>query len=61
MRVHGLTRIFQGLDDLFRFKRISEPLNPRVCRVVALGTPTERERGKVPGLQALKMTRSTSR
>jgi polyphosphate kinase 2 len=27
-------------------KRITESLNPRVCRVVALGTPTERERGQ---------------
>ncbi|MCW9040585.1 MAG: polyphosphate kinase 2, partial [Rhodospirillales bacterium] len=25
-------------------KRITEPLNPRICRVVALGTPTEREK-----------------
>ena len=25
-------------------KRIVDPLNPRVCRVVALGTPTEKER-----------------
>ena len=27
-------------------KRITDPLNPRVCRVVALATPTERERGQ---------------
>ena len=27
-------------------KRITESLNPRVCRIVALGTPTERERGQ---------------
>ena len=25
-------------------KRITETLNPRICRVVALGTPTEREK-----------------
>lgn len=25
-------------------KRISEPLNPRICKVVAMGTPTEREK-----------------
>ena len=25
-------------------ERITEPLNPRICRVVALGTPTEREK-----------------
>src|SRR5260370_23412459 len=27
-------------------KRITDPLNPRVCRVVALATPTERDRGQ---------------
>ena len=27
-------------------KRIAECLNPRICRIVALGTPTERERGQ---------------
>jgi polyphosphate kinase 2 len=27
-------------------KRIAAPLNPRICRVVALGTPTERERSQ---------------
>jgi hypothetical protein len=27
-------------------KRITDPLNPRICRVVALATPTERERGQ---------------
>src|SRR3712207_7991574 len=31
---------------LFRSKRISESLNPRICRIVALGTPTEKERGQ---------------
>ena len=29
-------------------KRITDPLNPRVCRVVALATPTERERPGQP-------------
>jgi polyphosphate kinase len=27
-------------------KRITQSLNPRICRVVALGTPTEKERGQ---------------
>ncbi len=27
-------------------KRITEKLNPRVCRVVALGVPTEREKSQ---------------
>jgi polyphosphate kinase len=27
-------------------KRITDPLNPRICRVVALSTPTEKERGQ---------------
>jgi polyphosphate kinase 2 len=39
--------IFEGRDAAGKggsIKRITEPLNPRVCRVVALGTPTERER-----------------
>ena len=39
--------IFEGRDAAGKggtIKRIVEPLNPRVCRVVALGTPTERER-----------------
>jgi polyphosphate kinase 2 len=38
--------LFEGRDAAGKggtIKRISEPLNPRVCRVVALGTPTERE------------------
>jgi polyphosphate kinase 2 len=38
--------IFEGRDAAGKggtIKRISEPLNPRICRVVALGTPTERE------------------
>src|SRR5680860_953738 len=27
-----------------RIKRIAEPLNPRICRIEALGTPTDREK-----------------
>jgi polyphosphate kinase 2 (PPK2 family) len=52
VRLHGLKLLvlFEGRDAAGKggaIKRISEPLNPRVCRVVALGTPTERERGPV--------------
>jgi len=39
--------IFEGRDAAGKggvIKRITDPLNPRVCRVVALSTPTERER-----------------
>jgi polyphosphate kinase len=39
--------IFEGRDAAGKggtITRIVEPLNPRICRVVALGTPTERER-----------------
>ena len=39
--------IFEGRDAAGKggvIKRITEHLNPRVCRVVALGTPTEREK-----------------
>jgi polyphosphate kinase 2 len=39
--------IFEGRDAAGKggvIKRIAERLNPRVCRIVALGTPTERER-----------------
>ncbi len=39
--------IFEGRDAAGKggvIKRITESLNPRVCRVVALPTPTERER-----------------
>ena len=39
--------LFEGRDAAGKggvIKRISEPLNPRGCRVVALGTPTEREK-----------------
>ena len=41
--------IFEGRDAAGKggvIKRISEVLNPRVCRIVALTTPTERERGQ---------------
>lgn len=41
--------IFEGRDAAGKggaIKRISECLNPRVCRVVALGTPTEREKSQ---------------
>ena len=41
--------IFEGRDAAGKggvIKRITESLNPRVCRVVALGTPTERERNQ---------------
>ena len=51
VRLNGLKVVvlFEGRDAAGKggtIKRISEPLNPRVCRVVALGTPTERERGQ---------------
>jgi polyphosphate kinase len=39
--------IFEGRDAAGKggvIKRITQRMNPRVCRVVALGTPTERER-----------------
>ena len=39
--------IFEGRDAAGKggvIKRIAEPLNPRACRVVALGTPTERQK-----------------
>lgn len=39
--------VFEGRDAAGKggvIKRIIEPLNPRVCRVVALGTPTERQK-----------------
>ena len=41
--------IFEGRDAAGKggvIKRITDPLNPRVCRVVALATPTEREGGQ---------------
>ena len=42
--------VFEGRDAAGKggvIKRITEPLNPRFCRVVALGTPTEREQDPV--------------
>jgi polyphosphate kinase 2 len=44
---YRLVVIFEGRDAAGKggaIKCISQPLNPRVCRVVALGTPTEREK-----------------
>jgi polyphosphate kinase 2 len=48
--VHNGLRVavlFEGRDAAGKggvIKRITQHMNPRVCRVVALGTPTERER-----------------
>lgn len=39
--------LFEGRDAAGKggaIKRVAEPLNPRGCRVVALGTPTDREK-----------------
>ncbi|MFZ1084905.1 MAG: polyphosphate kinase 2 [Terracidiphilus sp.] len=49
VRVEGLRVVilFEGRDAAGKggaIKRITESLNPRVCKVVALGTPTEREK-----------------
>jgi polyphosphate kinase 2 len=44
---HRVVVLFEGRDAAGKggaIKRITECLNPRVCRVVALTTPTERER-----------------
>ena len=41
--------IFEGRDAAGKggvIKRINQRLNPRICRVVALGTPTEREKAQ---------------
>jgi polyphosphate kinase len=41
--------LFEGRDAAGKggtIKRITEPLNPRIARVVALGTPTEREKSQ---------------
>ncbi len=51
VRVQGLKVcvLFEGRDAAGKggvIKRITESLNPRVCRIVALGTPTERERSQ---------------
>jgi polyphosphate kinase 2 len=51
VRLHGLRVcvLFEGRDAAGKggvIKRITQSLNPRICRVVALGTPTEKERGQ---------------
>ena len=51
VRLQGLRMcvLFEGRDAAGKggvIKRITQSLNPRVCRVVALGTPTERERSQ---------------
>ena len=51
VRLQGLrvVVIFEGRDAAGKggvIKRINECLNPRSCRVVALATPTEKERGQ---------------
>jgi polyphosphate kinase len=51
VRLNGLrvVVVFEGRDAAGKggvIKRITQSLNPRICRVVALGTPTERERGQ---------------
>ena len=51
VRIKGLRVVvlFEGRDAAGKggvIKRISEALNPRICRIVALATPTERERGQ---------------
>jgi polyphosphate kinase 2 (PPK2 family) len=41
--------LFEGRDAAGKggaIKRITESLNPRICKVVALGTPTEREKSQ---------------
>jgi polyphosphate kinase 2 len=41
--------LFEGRDAAGKggvISRITDPLNPRICRVVALATPTERERAQ---------------
>ncbi|MTI38045.1 polyphosphate kinase 2 [Fulvivirga lutimaris] len=49
IKKHGLKVVvlFEGRDTAGKggvIKRITAPLNPRVCKVVALGVPTEREK-----------------
>ncbi len=51
VRIEGLrvVVIFEGRDAAGKggvIKRIAESLNPRYCHIVALGTPTEQERGQ---------------
>lgn len=41
--------LFEGRDAAGKggtIKRIAEPLNPRICRVIALGVPTEKEKSQ---------------
>jgi len=41
--------LFEGRDAAGKggvIKRISQSLNPRICKIVALGTPTEREKSQ---------------
>ncbi|BBE17542.1 hypothetical protein AQPE_1698 [Aquipluma nitroreducens] len=41
--------LFEGRDAAGKggvIKRISGPLNPRICRIAALGTPTEKEKSE---------------
>ena len=51
VRIKGLRVVilFEGRDAAGKggvIKRITEALNPRICRIVALATPTERELGQ---------------
>jgi polyphosphate kinase 2 len=51
VRIKGLkvAVIFEGRDAAGKggvIKRIAEALNPRICRIVALAAPTEKERGQ---------------
>jgi polyphosphate kinase 2 len=51
IKVKGLKVVvlFEGRDAAGKggtIKRITQSLNPRICRVVALGTPTEREKNQ---------------
>lgn len=48
-RDERLILVFEGRDAAGKggmIKRITEPLNPRGCRVVALGTPSDRQRSQ---------------
>jgi polyphosphate kinase 2 (PPK2 family) len=51
VRKEGLrvVAVFEGRDAAGKggvIKRFTESLNPRICRIVALGAPTEQERGQ---------------
>lgn len=46
---HKVVVLFEGRDAAGKggsIKRITEPLNPRICKVVALSAPTEREKSQ---------------